>query len=236
MSDTIIKYMIIDDEPIAHKVIENHAKSLPQLQLIKNYYDPIEAIGFLRDQSVDLIFLDLNMPTLTGFELLRTLVDKPEIIVTTAYSEFAVEGFELEICDYLLKPISLERFIKAVYKIKKSTKIERVIAPVQDACIYLKGDKKHHQISTKDILFVEACGNYSVVHVVDQKIVTLQSISSLEKDLGSSFIRTHKSYLVAKSKIATITSTEIRVGEKRTPIGQTYKQTVLTEILKNQLR
>jgi len=233
MSDNALKFMIIDDEPIAHKIIENHARSLPQLQLIKNCYDPIEAIGFLRDHSVDLIFLDLNMPTLTGFEFLRTLTDRPEIIVTTAYSEFAVEGFELNICDYLLKPFSLERFIQAVHKVSPPKEVVRTAAsPAEEASIFLKGDKKHHQVPLRDILFVEACGNYSVVHLVDQKIITPQKISSLESELGRSFIRTHKSYLVAKSKIATITSKEIMVADKKVPIGQSYKPAVLAELLK----
>jgi DNA-binding LytR/AlgR family response regulator len=230
-------YMIVDDEPIAHRIIEDYAKTLPHLTLVNHSYNALEAMAFISANSVDLIFLDINMPKLKGFDLLRALNNPPKVIVTTAYEEYAIEGYELNVCDYLLKPFSFERFIKAVNKAVSSVetievaKIEAVTAASaptpQNQKIFIKGDKKHHQIALADILFIEACGNYCVVKLKDGKLITHQKISQFEQDLPSGqFMRVHKSYLVAVYKIDALTASSITIQANQIPIGQTYKAAV----------
>ncbi len=228
-------YMIVDDEPIAHRIIEDYANALPHLTLVNHSYNALEAMAFISANSVDLIFLDINMPKLKGFDLLRALNNPPKVIVTTAYEEYAIEGYELNVCDYLLKPFSFERFIKAVNKAVSSaeagevTKAE-VVAPdhqIQNQKIFIKGDKKHHQIALADILFIEACGNYCVVKLKEGKLITHQKISAFEQDLPQGqFMRVHKSYLVAVDKIDALTKSSISIQANQIPIGQTYKATV----------
>jgi DNA-binding LytR/AlgR family response regulator len=177
------------------------------------------------------MFLDINMPKLTGFEFLKTLNNPPKVIVTSAYQEFAIEGYELNVCDYLLKPFSFERFLKAVNKATAQPKTLEVTASVEAKVpqrIYIKGDKKHHQVSLSDIHLIEACGNYCLVYLYDQKIITHQKISAFEKDLPiEAFMRVHKSFIVALDKISSITATNINIGATQVPIGQTYKNQVL---------
>lgn len=234
-------YMIVDDEPIAHRIIEDYANALPHLTLVNHSYNALEAMAFISANSVDLIFLDINMPKLKGFDLLRALNNPPKVIVTTAYEEYAIEGYELNVCDYLLKPFSFERFIKAVNKAVNKpanspetfevAKVEAVTAapsPVpRSQKIFIKGDKKHHQIALADILFIEACGNYCVVKLKDGKLITHQKISGFEQDLPSGqFMRVHKSYLVAVDKIDALTASSITIQANQIPIGQTYKALV----------
>jgi DNA-binding LytR/AlgR family response regulator len=231
--------MIVDDEPIAHRIIEDYAKTLPHLTLVNHSYNALEAMAFISANSVGLIFLDINMPKLKGFDLLRALNNPPKVIVTTAYEEYAIEGYELNVCDYLLKPFSFERFIKAVNKAVSSVetagvvKVEAVTAASasapapQNQNIFIKGDKKHHQIALADILFIEACGNYCVVKLKDGKLITHQKISQFEQDLPSGqFMRVHKSYLVAVDKIDALTASSITIQANQIPIGQTYKAAV----------
>ena len=223
-------YMIIDDEPIAHRIIEGYCESLPHLKLVKDCYDALQAIEFLNSNQVDLIFLDLNMPKLKGFEFLRTLKNPPKVIVTTAYKEFALEGYELDVSDYLLKPFSFERFLKAVNKATESLEKPPTQAPVaasastEQSSIFLKGDKKHHQVFIDDLFYVEALGNYCKVHTSQGIIITHEKISSLEEKLEAyQFIRVHKSYLVARKKIREVEGNQLMVGESKIPVGQTYR-------------
>ncbi len=228
-------YIIVDDEPIAHRIIEGYCKSLPHLKLLEHCYDALQAIEFLNDHQVDLIFLDLNMPKLRGFEFLRTLTNPPKVIVTTAYKEFALEGYELDITDYLLKPFSFERFVKAVNKVTNTTTVSPAVAPIVQSesaeSIFLKGDKKHFQVFIDDILFVEAYGNYSKVHTNREMIITHEKISQMEKDLKShNFIRVHKSFLIARKKIKEIEGNLLLIGENKVPVGQTYRS-ILKKLL-----
>lgn len=230
----MIHYLIIDDEPIAHRIIERYCDNLLHLKKKGNCYNAFEAMHFLNDNTIDLIFLDINMPKLSGFDFLKTLSNPPKIIVTTAYKEFALEGYELNISDYLLKPFSFERFIKAINKTidvaesKLNTDINhRHNSEIQVNSFFLKGDKKHHQIHLKSILFIEAYGHYTKVYLENEMILSKEKISSLERFLPkSSFIRTHKSFLVAKNKIRQIEGNRIFVDKYKIPIGQTYKGNV----------
>ena len=226
-----MKYLIIDDEPIAHRIIEGYCAELPHLEKIGNAYNAFEASVIVSKQKVDLVFLDLNMPKMTGFEWLKTLPSPPKIIVTTAYKEHALEGYELDIVDYLLKPFSFPRFLKAV---NKASEMEKESAPepasiqqAENSSFFLKGDKKHHQIHIGDILFVEAMGNYSKVYLKGELILSHEKISTLESILpAETFLRVHKSFLVAIDKIKLIQGNQIFIQDHTIPVGQTYRSKV----------
>ena len=227
----MIHYLIIDDEPIAHRIIEKYCENLPHLEKKGNCYNAFEAMQFLNENALDLLFLDINMPKLSGFDFLKTISNPPKIIVTTAYKEFALEGYELNISDYLLKPFSFERFIKAINKTidttenKKSAHIlTNTEAELNPISFFLKGDKKHHQIHFEDLLFIEAYGHYTKVYLKNDMIVSNQKISDFDNLLPkSNFIRIHKSFIVAKNKIKHIEGNRIIINEHKIPIGQTYK-------------
>ena len=225
-------YLIIDDEPSAHRIIEKYCDNLPHLKKSGNCFNAFEALQFLNQEQVDLLFLDINMPKLSGFDFLKTLTNPPKIIVTTAYKEFALEGYELNISDYLLKPFSFERFVKAINKTitNNQQEINNNIPVNQTEKIpesfFLKGDKKHHQIHFNNILFIEAYGHYCKVYLKDKIILSNEKISSLEKSLPDTFIRTHKSFIVSKSKIEQIEGNRILIKEHKIPIGQTYKKNI----------
>ena len=222
----MIRYVIIDDEPIAHGIIEGFADSMHHLQKIGNCYDAFEAIKLLQEQQVDLLFLDINMPKLSGFEFLKTLSNPPKVIITSAYKEFALDGYEFDVVDYLLKPFSFERFVKAVNKISFSKPELNSSTNSASKHIYIKSDKKQHRVAIDDILFVEASGNYCKVFLEDEIIVTLQKISDFETTLPSSFIRTHKSFIVSKDKIRAIEGNLVHLKMHKIPIGLTYKSAV----------
>ncbi|HAS45481.1 MAG TPA: DNA-binding response regulator [Microscillaceae bacterium] len=226
-----MKYCIIDDEPIAHRIIEGYCAELPHLQKAGNAYDAFEASAIVTKQKVELVFLDINMPKMTGFEWLKTLTQPPKIIVTTAYKEYALEGYELDIVDYLLKPFSFARFLKAVNKATETTETSTPnlvnTNPVENKRFFLKGDKKHHQIHIGDILFIEAYGNYTKVFLEEEMILSHEKISSLEALLPTSdFLRVHKSFIVATHKIKLIEGNRIAIGEHQVPIGQTYRSRI----------
>ncbi len=247
MAEHPIRYIIVDDEPIAHRIIEDYCAALPHLELAKNCYDALEALAFLQEQSVDLIFLDINMPKLKGFDFLRTLVNPPQVIVTTAYAEFALEGFELSVCDYVLKPFALPRFLTAVNKALSnhsglssspisSPELSSPLASETSTnssaskpeSIFIKGDKKHHQVMLKDITHIEACGNYCLVFTKESKIMTHEKISTFEAQLpDEDFLRVHKSFIVAKGHVVTISGSHVQIREISIPIGQTYKPKVM---------
>lgn len=230
----MIHYLIVDDEPIAHRIIEKYCDNMPHLKKKGNCYNAFEAMQFLNENAVDLVFLDINMPKLSGFDFLKTLTNPPKIIVTTAYKEFALEGYELNISDYLLKPFSFERFIKAINKTIDTPQVDhgQDTVPLYDNqsqanSFFLKGDKKFHQVHFDEVLFIEAYGHYTKVYVKNDMIVSPQKISDLEKLLPKSgFIRTHKSFIVAKNKIKHIEGNRISIDEHKIPIGQTYKTNI----------
>jgi len=227
----MIHYLIIDDEPIAHRIIEKYCENLPHLEKKGNSYNAFEAMQFLNENAIDLLFLDINMPKLSGFDFLKTISNPPKIIVTTAYKEFALEGYELNISDYLLKPFSFERFMKAINKTIDTSENKRSISTLSTVetetstnSFFLKGDKKHHQIHFDDLLFIEAYGHYTKVYLKDDMIVSNQKISDFDNLLPKpNFIRTHKSFIVAKNKIVHIEGNRILINDYKIPIGQTYK-------------
>jgi len=226
----MIKYLIIDDEAIAHDIIQGYCDLLPDMQLVKNCYDAIDALAFLKENKVDLIFLDLNLPKLKGFEFLKTLINPPKVIVTTAYREFALEGYELNIVDYLLKPFSFERFLKAINKASLS-KEKNTESPLSEEnvsqTIFLKSNKKLIQVSINDILFLESAGNYVKVITSNETITVRDKISELLVKLPQNqFYQVHKSFAVSKQHIQHIEGNRISIGDHKIPIGQKYKELI----------
>ncbi len=223
-------YAIIDDEPIAHRIIEGYCAELSHFKKAGNAHNVFEATELLSQQKVDLVFLDINMPKMTGFEWLKTVSDPPKIIVTSAHKEYALEGYELDILDYLLKPFSLARFLKAVNKVNPTTNVAPIETPPKtygEAHFFLKGDKQHHQVHIDKILFIEALGNYSKVHLKEVMIISHEKISTMENLLPSpDFLRVHKSFIVAVDKIERIQGNLIYIQSDKVPIGQTYRHII----------
>jgi len=231
----MIKYLIIDDEPIAHGIIEKYCQNLPHLTKKGNCYNGKQAYEILYKTKVDLIFLDINMPEISGFDFLRSLSNPPQIIVTSAHQEYAIEGFNLNVCDYLLKPFSIERFMKAVNKASENLQDKEAVhvgftsSDSKDSRLFVKvkGENKQYQISEIDILFVEASGNYSKIVLENREVITLQKLSDIEEKLSEGiFIRIHRSYLVSREKIKSIEGNQIEISGYSLPIGQTYKEQV----------
>ncbi|WP_020535603.1 LytR/AlgR family response regulator transcription factor [Lewinella cohaerens] len=226
----MIKYLIVDDEHIAHDIIKGYCDLLPHLELVQNCYDAVEALECLRQQPVDLIFLDLNMPKLKGFEFLRTLPVRPKIIVTTAYREYALEGFELNVVDYLLKPFSFERFLKALNKVVNTTPTTSPTLASEttvENSVFLRSNKKYLQVTLSDILYLEASGNYTKIITTESTISVRQKISELLTTLQfDQLVQVHKSFAVAKNKINSIEGNRIFINDFEIPIGKVYKLNV----------
>lgn len=232
----MIKYLIIDDEELAHDIIKGYCDMMSNMLFMRHCYDAFEALEYLRGNTVDLIFLDLNLPKLKGFDFLKTLQNPPKVIVTTAYQEFALEGYELHIADYLLKPFSLERFVKAVNKAVPATEslpITNQLNATKTEHIFLYSDKKYIQVKLDDILYVEAAGNYSKVNLRDRCIVVREKVSDMLGKLSSEhFIQVHKSFVIAKEHIGSIEGNRIVIKKAVIPIGNLYKANVM-DLLKD---
>ena len=230
----MISYIIIDDEPIAHRIIEAYCRDLRHVKKVGNCYHAMDAVDLLHKVQVDLAFLDIKMPNMSGFELLKTLSHPPKIIVTTAFKDYALEGYELEVVDYLLKPFSFERFVKAINKVQVRESVTSASPSPSDRRIAIKGDKMQHVVDLDAIQFIEAYGNYCKVHVLDQTIITPEKISSMEELLDHAlFMRVHKSYIVSLRKIQTLKGNRIRINDVEIPVGQTYRRSVTQWIDKN---
>jgi len=234
-----IKYIIVDDEPIAHSIIKKYGDMVASMQLMHSCYDAIEALEYLNEHSIDLIFLDLNMPKLKGFEFLRTLDNAPKVIVTTAYSEHALEGYELNVVDYLLKPFSFERFLKAVNKISrdlsnsKTKPSSQLIQEQKLDRIFLTANKKRYQIKLDEVIFAEASGNYTKI-ILENETISIREKFSNVLDLlpKENFVRVHRSFLVSIQHIKQIEGLKIILTDDVVPIGKSYKA-ALDERLKN---
>lgn len=224
-----IKYIIVDDESVAHDIIKKYCSLLPNMQLMHHCYDAIEAIEYLSHNEVDLIFLDLNMPKLKGFEFLKTLSHSPKVIVTTAYKEHALEGYELNIVDYLLKPFSFERFLKAVNKVRTDTPkvastTQSTVSDERQGRFFLRSDNKYIQIVMDDILFIESSGNYIKIVLKEEIITTRGKLASMMELLPiDSFVQVHRSFIVAQKHIKRIEGNQIFLENYTVPIGKLFK-------------
>ena len=227
-----IKCIVVDDEPLAQSVLEKYIASLSSLELVKKCNNALEAMAFLHENKIDLMFLDIKMPQMTGLEFLKTLTHPLKVILTTAYPEYALEGYEYSVVDYLLKPFSFERFLKAVNKVimKKDGEMNQVSTTAEkiyDDFIFLKTDKIDHRIPFSNIVYIEGCGNYIKVFTKDKMLLVSETMTTIEKNLPAHlFMRTHKSFIVSIDKIQQIEGNMIRIAKRSIPIGNFYKMNV----------
>lgn len=232
--------LIVDDEPLAQRVVEKYIGQMPMLTLEGKCSCAIDAIPYLNNGGVDLVFLDINMPTLTGVDFLRSLRNPPLVIITTAYPEYAIEGFELDVVDYLLKPIPFERFFKAVNKALDRLRLGAVHAPLvaipfpdalpsaENVTLTVKADKRIYKIPFGTIILVEGLGDYVTIHTTKGKITSHDTMKRLETELSRpNFLRIHKSYIIAASRVEYIEGNAVKVGDELIPIGKSYRDEVL---------
>ncbi len=230
----VLKCIAIDDEPLPMELLRDYIGKTPFLELVNTYNNPLEALASLRSQPADLVFLDIQMPELNGLQLAKLLGNSTKVIITTAYREFALEGFELNVVDYLLKPISFERFLKAVTKVFQT--FTPVIAPAvpaleNEAFIFVKTASKLQKVMLEDIQYIEGLKEYVAIHTATEKVITLQPLKKLEAALpAKNFIRVHKSYIVAINKIASIERNRIYIKDAVIPVGDLYKEVFNIEI------
>jgi DNA-binding LytR/AlgR family response regulator len=228
---TNISCLIVDDEPLSQDVLKKFIKDTPMLDLSGICADALEALTFLQSERVDLIFLDINMPKLSGIKFAKSLEHSPMIIFTTAYSEYAVEGFELDVVDYLLKPISFERFLKAVNKamdLKQTLEVvekykSNEFSEGQDY-IMIKADRKIYKINIDDIYYVQSYGDYVKIFTKEKTIIASETLKNMEQFLGKSFLRVHKSYLVAHNAVQYVEGNQLKVLDQMIPIGQKFRE------------
>jgi DNA-binding LytR/AlgR family response regulator len=219
----------IDDEPLALEIITAYIEKVPFLKLLKTFDNAIDSIDFIKENKVDLMFLDIQMEALSGIQLIHALKERPAVIFTTAFDRYAVEGFELDAADYLLKPISFERFVKSVDKVHSKIISTRNSQEPQeqtasDNFIFVKTENRLQKVALSDILFIEGQGDYLKVVTTSARIMTLQNFKKFEETLPpGNFIRVHKSYLVALSKIESVTRNRIKIGNTLIPVSDTYK-------------
>lgn len=231
-----LRCLAVDDEPLALDVIESHIAQFPDLELVGRCENAIQAAEILKNQQVDLLFLDIQMPEITGISFVRSLENPPMVIFTTAYSEYAVEGFELEAVDYLLKPIAVDRFKKAVekarelYTLKHSGEVEQ--PTMEEEHIFVKANQKLVKIVYDDILYVEAFADYVKIFTPEKRIVTLQTMKNMEKKLPEDkFCRVHRSYIVGLKHVEAFSTSHVEVAGEKIPIGKNYKDTFV-ELMK----
>lgn len=228
-----IRCLVVDDEPPAREIIRRYIEQVPMLQMAGECANAIEAFTFLRQHTVDLVFLDIRMPQLNGTDFLRTLKNAPKVIFTTAYSEYALEGYELDVIDYLMKPVSFERFLKAVNKAYQHTveKTEAMVLPDEkktESFVYFRADRKMVKVMLPDILYIESMKDYIKVFTTNGTIITKQSISSVEAMLPEKeFIRTHRSFIVASRHIRSFTAELIEIRDTEIPIGKLFRNEVM---------
>ncbi len=223
-----IRCIIIDDEPLAHGVLEKYISKISSLELVYNCYNAEEAISFMLNNKVELLFLDIKMPGLTGLQFLDTLTDLPNVIITSAYSEFALAGYDYSVVDYILKPISFERFLKAVNKLKIVPNNNSEIIGTSKDFITFRADKKIHKMNYDKLLFIKGYGNFVKVFNQGNTLVVAEKLSELEVKLPQNkFARVHKSYIVALDKIDEIDGNRVVILKDKIPIGQTYKSNLI---------
>jgi DNA-binding LytR/AlgR family response regulator len=226
------KCLIVDDEPLARKLLLGYIAKIESLELVRECSSAIEAGNFIRTTKIDLLFLDIQMPELNGMQFISTLKNPPSVIITTAYRDFAPEAFDINAVDYLLKPISFERFAKSVNRFfdkqTELTAIDNTSLVSPSAFIYLKADRKSHRVMLSDIRYIESLDDYVKVHLTGSTLITRENISSLEAALpGVSFVRIHRSYIINTNFITSISADTIEIDQKCLPMGRAFKKSAL---------
>ena len=233
----LIKVAIIDDEPLARKGLKEYVADVDFMELVGEFDNPLKAADLISKGEVQLLLLDIQMPKITGIDFFKTLQQAPPVIFTTAYPQYALDGFELNALDYLVKPISFDRFLKAAMKAKEYYELRqqnKASDSNEQKDFYIKADNRFVRIAFKDVQFVEALQNYVCIYTVEKKYISYLTMKSVEEYLPSShFIKTHKSFIVNATKIEAIDGNEIRIGEHRIPISRNEKEEVMEQLLKN---
>ena len=227
----MINCLVVDDEPIAREGIMEYIRQIEYLHPVAQCKSAAEAAGLLQKNKIDLIFLDIQMPKLTGIEFVKALADPPLIIFTTAYSEYALEGFELDVVDYLLKPISFARFVKAAEKAQHFLHARETEVSITDDFFFIKCNGKIEKIVMSDVIYIEAMANYVIIHTKQKKYITYLTFTGISGQLSAKhFVRIHKSFLVAVLAIQTIDGNEIITSLIRLPLSKNYRDEVMTRI------
>jgi len=233
-----LKCLIVDDEPLAVEIIETFLNRFPSVKIEGKCGNAIQAFEILRTKKIDLMFLDIQMPQITGTDFLKSLSNPPKVVFTTAYRDYALDGFELNAVDYLLKPISFERFVKAMDKVFMLITPEAInnnssASETEGEYIYIKVDRKMVKVFIEDIIYLESLKDYVVFHLKEKKLITKNTISNYEELLlEKQFVRIHKSFIIPLKKVVSFSSTEIELSNnKKLPIGRNYKDNVI-ELLK----
>jgi DNA-binding LytR/AlgR family response regulator len=227
-----MRCIAIDDEPLALKLVIEYASRIPFLSLEKTFTNPDEAKAWLLQNEVDLLFLDIQMPDINGLQFYKSLVKKPPVIFTTAYSEYAVDGFNVDAVDYLLKPFEYDRFLKAVFKAREYLEFLNN-QELQMASIFVKVDYQLMKINLKDVELIEGLDDYIRIHIKPKPVLTLMTLKSLQEKLPSNeFVRIHRSYIVPASKIESFGKSKVKVAGKEIPVGSSYSD-VYQQLLKN---
>ncbi|MCX6234597.1 MAG: LytTR family DNA-binding domain-containing protein [Bacteroidetes bacterium] len=240
-----ITCIAIDDEPLALDIIKDYCSRVPFLNILKTFDSALESIDFIRNNKIDLLFLDIQMEELTGIQLLNILKQKPLVIFTTAHDTYALHGFELDVVDYLLKPISFERFLKAVDKVYEKIQLSALVkteainthsvSPKEDY-FFVKTEFRFEKIHFSEILYIEGMGDYLRIFTQTKKIMTLQNFQKMEEMLPpNNFCRVHKSYIVALDKIDSIERNRIKISDRIIPISESYKKTFFDFLEKRKL-
>ena len=234
-----LKCLIVDDEPVARKVLKEYIEDIPFLVLVGEADNPVKAQTLLDQQTVDLMFLDINMPKLSGIEFLRSSKNLPPTIMTTAYAEHALDGFTLDVIDYLVKPFSFERFLKACNKAKDYSRLKQDAATGrgnEDNYFFVKCNSRIEKVLYDELLFIEAALNYVILHTVNGKMIVYLTIKGIMETLpGEVFIKVHKSFIVNSQKINSIEGNIIRIGKAEIPIRQNSQDDVMKLILKDKM-
>lgn len=230
--------LIIDDEPIAIRVIRNHLSAFSEFEVVAECSNAIDAMSALSKEKIDLMFCDIRMPQLTGLEFVRSLTHPPKVIFTTAYRDYAIDAFELNVIDYLLKPISFERFTRAIQHFLEHENTQQPVSEetseeLSRNFIFLKADKKHYKVNLTDILYFESYGDYVLVYTKNQKIVTKERISHLMESLPADrFLQIHRGFIVSVAGIETVGPGFVEINKKKLPVGRNYR-TALSTLLNN---
>lgn len=219
-----INCILVEDEPLALERLKGFVIKLPFLNLLSTFDNAFDALTFLKSNTIDLIFLDINMGEFSGIQLLETSAITSEVIITTAYHEYALKGFDLKVTDYLLKPFTFERFVQAVNRVESNLSKNEMVADKK--FIFVKTEYRLEKILLSEILFIEGMRDYRKIHCTDKKIMTLQTFSDFEKEIPAAIIcRVHKSFMVSLDKIESIERNRIKIQEQYIPISETYSQT-----------
>ncbi len=232
------KCLIVDDEPLAIEVIENHISQFDNLEVVATSRNAIKAFEILENEDIDLLFLDIQMPKLTGIDFLKSINNPPKVIFTTAYIDYALEGYELDVLDYLVKPISFQRFLKAINKYfalaksdVKTNTVSKQISENQKDFIFVQADRKKHKVLFSEIMYVESVKDYIKIHTKEKRLIVKNTLTAFEDELpANNFIRVHRSYIINLEFITAYTSHDIEIDSLEIPIGISYKQKVFERL------